>query len=334
MNLPTVKQLRYFVALESYEHFGRAAEACFVSQSAFSTAIRELESTLEVQLVDRTNKNVTITHIGRQIAVEARRCLRDIEGLVELARSNQQPLTGELRVGVIPTIAPFLLPEVMPGLREAYPRLKLYLTEDITQRVYDKLMDGELDLIILALPYALRNVEVEPLFQDRFFLACRENSTHIPREDGQFKSGDLAPESILLLEDGHCLRDHTLAACHLQQDMDKISRFSASSLLTLVQMVDADLGVSYLPEIVIGSPLLQGTQVKLWPTGEKSFRDIGLAWRRGSARAEEFHQLGETIRQLQAQYGPYPLTPAETEENTQTGTDGATENGHPAADAT
>ncbi len=293
MNLPTVKQLRYFVALETYEHFGRSAEACFVSQSAFSTAIRELESTLEVQLVDRTNKNVTVTHIGRQLAVEARRCLRDIEGLVELARSNQQPLTGELRIGVIPTIAPFILPAILPQLREEFPRLKLFLTEDITQRIYEKLMDGELDLIILAMPYALRNVEVLPLFQDPFYLACRDNSEHVDPEHYDFAA--LGAESILLLEDGHCLRDHTLSACHLQ-DVEKISRFSASSLLTLVQMLDADLGISYLPEMVIGSPLLAGTQVKLWPTSEHSFREVGLAWRRGSARDQEFQQLGNAIQ--------------------------------------
>ena len=293
MNLPTVKQLRYFVALETYGHFGRAAEACFVSQSAFSTAIRELESTLEVQLVDRTNKNVTVTHIGRQLAIEARRCLRDIEGLVELARSNQQPLTGELRIGVIPTIAPFLLPEILPKLRVEFPRLKLYLTEDITQRIYEKLMEGELDLIILALPYALRNAEVQPLFRDHFYLACRENTQHL--NPSYYEIEKLEPETVLLLEDWHCLRDHALSACHLQ-DIEKISRFAASSLLTLVQMLDADLGVSYLPEMVIGSPLLAGTAVKLWPTTEESYREIGLAWRRGSAREQEFLQLGEAIR--------------------------------------
>jgi len=293
MNLPTVKQLRYFIALESHEHFGKAAEACFVSQSAFSTAIRELETTLEVQLVDRTNKNVTVTHVGRQIATEARRCLRDIENLVELARSNQLPLTGELRVGVIPTVAPFLLPAVLPALREKFAQLRLYLTEDITQRVYEKLMSGELDLIIIALPYALRNVEVLPLFQDKFYLTCRTDTQYTSPTHYSFDA--LKPESILLLEDGHCLRDHTLSACHLQ-DADKISRFTASSLLTLVQMVDADLGISYLPEMAKGSSLLAGTKVKMWALPEDSYREIGLAWRRGSAREDEFAQLGKFIQ--------------------------------------
>ena len=269
MNLPTVKQLRYFVALEHLEHFGKAAEACFVSQSAFSTAIRELETVLQVQLVDRTNKNVTVTHVGRQIAAEARRCLRDLENLVEIARSNQAPLTGDLRVGIIPTIAPFLLPKIVPELRQQFPRLRIYLTEDITQRIYDKLMNGELDLIILALPYALRSVEVLPLFKDEFYLACREDTQHTRPK--RYIFDELNPESILLLEDGHCLRDHTLSACHLQ-DVNKISRFTASSILTLVQMVDSDLGISYLPQMVKGSTLLAGTHVKLWELPEESYR--------------------------------------------------------------
>ena len=295
MNLPTVKQLRYFVALEHLEHFGKAAEACFVSQSAFSTAIRELETVLQVQLVDRTNKNVTVTHVGRQIAAEARRCLRDLENLVEIARSNQAPLTGDLRVGIIPTIAPFLLPKIVPELRQQFPRLRIYLTEDITQRIYDKLMNGELDLIILALPYALRSVEVLPLFKDEFYLACREDTQHTRPK--RYIFDELNPESILLLEDGHCLRDHALSACHLQ-DMNKISRFTASSILTLVQMVDSDLGISYLPRMVNDSTLLAGTHVKLWALPEKSYREVGFAWRRGSAREVEFRKLGQFIQNV------------------------------------
>ena len=155
-------------------------------------------------------------------------------------------------------------------------------------------MDGELDLIMLALPYALRNVETQTLFKDHFYLACRQDSQFIDPKKYALES--LQPESILLLEDGHCLRDHTLSACQLSANVDKISRFSASSVLTLAQMVDADLGISYLPEMVKHSSLLSGTSVKLWPTRENSFRQIGLAWRRGSARAKEFTQLGESIQ--------------------------------------
>jgi LysR family hydrogen peroxide-inducible transcriptional activator len=293
MNLPTLKQLRYFIALVEQEHFGRAAEACFVSQSAFSTAIKELESILDAQLVDRTNKNITITALGREVAAQARLCLREVEGLVELARSNREPLAGKLRLGVIPTIAPFLLPAVLPPLRKAYPKLQLYLVEDTTQRIYHKLMAGELDLILIALPYELRNVEVMGLFKDPFYLACRQGSRWV--DPKHYSTKQLAPESILLLEDGHCLRDHALAACKLRQP-EQVSRFAASSLLTLIEMVDADLGITYLPKMAQGSPLLKNTRVKTYPLDLKSYREIGLAWRRGSAQDEAFRLLGAFLQ--------------------------------------
>jgi LysR family hydrogen peroxide-inducible transcriptional activator len=233
MKLPTIKQLRYFVALTETEHFGRAAEACFVSQSAFSNAIQELEALLEVQLVDRTNRSVTITAMGQQVATQARLCLRDVESLVEMARGQREPLTGELHLGVIPTIAPFLLPE-------------LYLHEDQSQRIYERLMDGELDLLLLALPYEMRGVDVLPLFRDRFALAYRQGTKRVDPDNYRFNRLDT--DSILLLEDGHCLRDHALAACKIR-NTQKIRRIGASSVLTLVEMVDADLGVTFLPEL-------------------------------------------------------------------------------------
>ena len=292
MNLPTVKQLRYFVALEEHQHFGKAAQACFVSQSAFSVAIRELESGLGVRLVDRTNRKVTVSQLGREVATQARLCIRDMEALVEVARGNREALAGPLRLGVIPTIAPFLLPRVLPALRKAHPRLQLLLREETTRRIYDQLMDGQLDLILLALPYELRNVELMPLFKDRFQLACRAGTKLVDPENYRFNR--LNAESVLLLEDGHCLRDHAISACRIRK-LDKISRFSASSLLTLVEMVDADLGITYLPEMAEGSSILSGTRVKTYPMRDDAYRDIGLAWRRGSGRTDEFRLLGEFI---------------------------------------
>ncbi len=292
MNLPTVKQLRYFVALEEHQHFGKAAQACFVSQSAFSVAIRELESGLGVQLVDRTNRKVTVSQLGREVATQARLCIRDMEALVEVARGNREALAGPLRLGVIPTIAPFLLPRVLPALRKAHPRLQLLLREETTRRIYDQLMDGQLDLILLALPYELRNVELMPLFKDGFQLACRAGTKLVDPENYRFNR--LNAESVLLLEDGHCLRDHAISACRIRK-LDKISRFSASSLLTLVEMVDADLGITYLPEMAEGSSILSGTRVKTYPMRDDAYRDIGLAWRRGSGRTDEFRLLGEFI---------------------------------------
>ena len=292
MNLPTVKQLRYFVALEKYQHFGNAAKACFVSQSAFSVAIKELESHLGAQLVDRTNKSVTITRTGREIANHARNCLRDLEYLAEVAHSNQKPLTGRLNLGVIPTIAPFILPGLLPRLRKSYPELKLYLREDTTKELHSLLLEGELDLILIALPYKLSNVEIMPLFKDRFSLACHKDTQLINPHN--YSLNKLPKESVLLLEDGHCLRDHALSACKIR-NQDIVSRFAASSLLTLVSMVDSDIGITYLTEMAQNSSLLQNTDIKTYPLDEKSYREIGLAWRKGSAREEEFKILGKSL---------------------------------------
>ena len=297
MKLPTIKQLRYFVALTETEHFGRAAEACFVSQSAFSNAIQELESLLEVQLVDRTNRSVTITSMGQQVATQARLCLRDVESLVEMARGQREPLTGELHLGVIPTIAPFLLPSALPKLRRKYPKLELYLHEDQSQRIYERLMDGELDVILLAFPYDMRGVETLPLFKDRFALAYRQGTERVDPDNYRFNRLDA--DSVLLLEDGHCLRDHALAACKIR-NMQKIRRIGASSVLTLVEMVDADLGITFLPAMARDSAILKNTRVRLKPLEENSYRTIGLAWRKGTDREEEFRMLGEFLAEQHA----------------------------------
>ncbi|MDH4124890.1 MAG: LysR substrate-binding domain-containing protein [Gammaproteobacteria bacterium] len=292
MNYPSTKQLQYFVALTDAGHFGRAAEACFVSQSAFSNAIQALENTLGVQLVDRTNRRVTITAVGQEVNTLARLVLRDLTDLVETAAGGRAPLESDLRLGVIPTIAPFLLPRVLPKLRRAYPKLRLFLTEDQTGRLYDRLMDGELDLLLLALPWEMRGAEQKTLFKDEFLLACRAGTKRVDPNDYRFNRLDA--DSILLLEDGHCLRDHALAACKVQ-NLQKVQRFAASSLLTLVEMVDADLGITFLPEMSLQSALLKNTKVRLYPLRDSSYRSIGLAWRRGSNRAKEFGLLGEFL---------------------------------------
>jgi LysR family hydrogen peroxide-inducible transcriptional activator len=290
MRLPTLKQLQYFLALTETGHFGRAAELCFVSQSAFSNAIQELESTLGAELVDRTNRNVTITATGQEVAVQARLVVADAESLVDIARGRDDPLTGELRLGVIPTIAPFVLPGLLPKLRKQYPELELLLTEDQTERIYRRLMDGELDVLLLALPWNMKGVEELPLFRDPFCLACREGTDRVDPEHYRFNRLDT--DSVLLLEDGHCLRDHTLAACKIR-GTEKVRRFGASSLLTLIEMVDADLGITFLPEMARDSTLLRNTRVRLYPMDERSYRTIGLVWRKGSRRVDEFRLLGQ-----------------------------------------
>ncbi len=294
--IPTLRQLRYFIALVEHQHFGRAAEACHVSQSAFSVAIKELESQLEVQLVDRTNKQVTITGAGREFADGARRVVEQLEILVENVGGRRGPLQGRLRLGVIPTIAPFLTPPLLKAARQSYPELRLYLVEDITRRLHERLMAGEIDLMLLALPYELRGVETRSLFHDPFYLAWRRNSRLI--EAKNHSPEQLPEDAILLLEDGHCLRDHAISACHLR-DQEKLSRFAATSLFTLIQMVDEDLGVTYLPEMAIGSGLLNQTEIETEKLDGDSYREIGLAWRKNSARAAEFELLGELIANCQ-----------------------------------
>lgn len=252
-----------------------------------------MESLLGIRLFDRTNKKVTVTKIGQEIAVQAKLCLRDLEALLELARRAGDPLAGRLHLGVIPTIAPFLLPQVLPSLRRHYPALEIYLREDVTNRIYDALMAGELDAILVAFPYELRNVEAIVLFRDHFRLACRRGSELVDPE--RYAATRLENESVLLLEDGHCMREHALKACRVR-NLNKVNRFSASSMHTLVQMVDSDLGITFLPEIAEDSILLRNTQVATYPLKERSYREIALAWRKGSGRDEDFRQLAELFK--------------------------------------
>ncbi|MEO7387438.1 MAG: LysR substrate-binding domain-containing protein [Gammaproteobacteria bacterium] len=290
--LPSTKQLRYFAALAEHRHFGKAAAACFVSQSAFSIAIRQLEALLGVRLVDRTNRRVVVTALGQDVATQARLCLRDLESLVELAQTEGSPLAGALRLGVIPTIAPFFLPRVLPRLRKSLPRLRLFLHEGTSAEIHGKLLKGELDLLLLALPFELENAEVLPLFRDAFRLACRRGTKLV--NPANYSYSRLHRDSVLLLDEGHCLREHAISACRMK-NLEKVSSFAASSLLTLIEMVDADLGITFLPEMAEGSALLAGTRVETHALPERSYREIGLAWRLGSNRGPEFRQLGELL---------------------------------------
>ena len=292
--LPTVKQLSYLVTLGETRHFGRAAERCFISQSAFSVAIRELESLVGVQLVDRTNKSVALTAQGSLFAQRARAVIDEIEAMADAVSHGGEPLSGRLKLGVIPTVAPFLLPPLLARLRTEYPNLQLYIREQQTAVIYQELMAGELDLLLLALPWPLRQAQTRVLFSDPFRLAYRAGTDKIDPDN--YDPDSLPTGSVLLLEDGHCLRDHALAACQLGAS-SAINSFKGSSLPTLVQMVDADLGVTYLPEIGCRSNLLQGTTVKTRPLGAAVSRDIGLAWRSGSAREQDFEQFAEQVSQ-------------------------------------
>jgi LysR family transcriptional regulator, hydrogen peroxide-inducible genes activator len=294
MFLPTLKQLRYLTALDEHRHFGRAAEACFVSQSTLSAGIQELEALLNASLVERSNRSVVFTALGREIAAKARVVLKEAQELAETAAAAKEPLSGALRLGVIPTIAPFLLPSVLPKLRKAYPRLKLFLTEDLTGRLVDQLHDGSLDCLLLALPAELGEAQEMPLLDDAFQLVCRKD--HPLARKAKLKLADLADVPLLLLTDGHCLRDHALAACRLPQRATGAD-VAATSLHTLVEMAANGLGVTLLPEMALKAKILKGGELVARPFDESHpGRKIGLAWRKTSAREKEFRLLGQAIR--------------------------------------
>ena len=290
--LPTLKQLQYLVALKTHGHFGRAAEASFVTQSTLSAGIRELESLMGVVLVERTRRVVRFTPLGERMAEKAQRILREAEELTDMARAAGKPLSGELRMGVIPTIAPFLLPSVLPKLRRQWPALKLYLREETSHAACDSLHRGQVDCVLLALPYPCGFVDSAPLLEDRLFVAFPPGGPEPPRS--------IAPSAIdesrlLLLEDGHCLKDHALAACN-RPELRAEAAMMGTSLHTLVQMVDNGLGVTMIPQMALDAGILQGTGVIARPLeAEHPSRQIALVWRRNSPREKEFRLLAEAL---------------------------------------
>jgi LysR family hydrogen peroxide-inducible transcriptional activator len=293
VRLPSVRHLRHLVALHDYGHFGHAAEACHVTQSTLSASIKELEAVLEATLVDRTKRRVVLTPVGIETVERGRRIIKDIEDLVGFTASAREPLSGAVRMGTIPTVGPFLLPRVLPGLRDSYARLKLYLVEDLTERLVDSLHRGQLDVILLAFPYDCGPVETVVLFEDPFVVGLPSN--HPLAREGAVKPQRLWNEDLLLLKDGHCLRDHALSACRLA-DRSRTEGFEATSLPTIVQMVDNGLGVTLLPTLAVQAGLLLGTDLVTRPLlTDEPARKIGLVWRRGTGRREEFRLLAKEL---------------------------------------
>jgi LysR family transcriptional regulator, hydrogen peroxide-inducible genes activator len=296
VNLPTFRQLEHLVLLADHGHFGRAAKACHVTQSTLSASIKELENVLQASLVDRTRRSVVLTPVGLEIVERARRILQEGKELAEAARADGEPLSGTLRMGVIPTVGPFLLPNILPRLRRAYPALRLYLVEDLTARLVEGLHAGRLDVLLLALPYDCGNVERRALFQDPFKIAIP--SDHQLAVEKAVDLEHFQYEGLLLLKEGHCLREHALAACRLA-DRRQIEPVEATSLHTLVQMVDNGLGITLLPQLAIDGGILKGTTLTVLPiAGEPPSREIGLAWRRGTGRQREFELLVSVLTQL------------------------------------
>lgn len=303
--LPSTRQLRYLVALADQLHFGKAADACFVTQSTLSASIKDLETLLGATLVERTRRTVMLTPLGDEVVGRARAILRDVDDLVDVASAAGEPLSGRLRLGVIPTIGPYLLPRVLPALRDAHPALRLYLREDQTAGLLERLGGGELDVLLLAFPYATGKLATHLFAADPFWLAFPRG--HAFREFDSIERAGLAGETLLLLEDGHCLRDHALSLC-ASAAAERPDAFQATSLATLVQMVDNGLGVTLLPKMAIDAGVTRGTRVSVRPIAAPAEgREIGLAWRASSSRGDEFRVLANYFRDELAT----PLPPGE-----------------------
>lgn len=292
---PSIKQLKYLCAVAEHRHFSKAAQACHVTQSTLSAAIQELESQLGVKIFERNKKTVLITPLGEKLLGQARIVLGDVEDFVGLARAHETPLSGDLRLGVIPTIGPFLLPPILSDLRKRFSRLKLFLKEEMSAELVQDLQQGQLDLVILALPYPLPEMETVSLFKDEFLLCLPPG--HEWEKHAQVKQHQLRGQSLLLLEEGHCLRDHALEACKLETaDADIV--YQGTSLHTLVQMVANGLGLTLLPAMSIDADVLGETHLKLKHfSNENVSREIGMAWRKSDPRREEYLLLAEFVKE-------------------------------------
>lgn len=291
--LPSLRQLRYLLALAEHLNFTRAAQASFVSQSTLSTGLKELELALGVQLVERDKQSVALTAVGEEVLVRARQVLTAAEDLTDFASDAARPMQGQLRLGVIPTIAPFVLPSVMPALREKFPQLRLALREDLTAHLLERLRNRQLDFALIALPYDTDGLKVVPLYKDRFWLVGRENDPAITGRAIQL--GSDWTERLLLLEEGHCLRDHALQACQATE-VASADGMEATSLLTLVQMVASGMGVALLPDMAIQSGVLANLPLKSRPLAPPApERTVALVARSTSAHMAELEAMAKVI---------------------------------------
>ena len=290
----SLKQLRYFETVARTKHFGKAAEQCAVTQPALSMQIQELEKTLGVQLIERGRHGVMLTEAGRDIARRASRVLADSRDIVDFARTQGNLLAGPLHFGVIPSIAPYVLPALLPLVRDRFPDLDLHLRETQTHNLVDELLDGALDLLLLALPVENSEIETIKLFNDRFLLALPKSRQLTNRV--RVTADLLQQDRLLLLEEGHCLRDQALSFCNLRR-IDNIDTFGASNLSTIVQMVANGLGMTLLPELSIKLECRHDDIKLMRFTDPQPRRVVGLAWRKSSPRKRHFVELGKLITQ-------------------------------------
>ena len=300
INLPSLRQLRYLIAVIEKCHFGQAAEDCCVTQSTLSAGIKDLENLLGINLFERTKRRVVPTTSGIEIAAQARKILIQAEDLVDTAKAASEPLSGTLRIGIIPTISPYLVQRFLPTLQKIYPNLKPYLREDQTHNLLKQLTAGELDLLILAYPYKAPDTEFEQFMDDPLWVACPHNHALSKIKTPTIAIEDIHDDELLLLEDGHCLRDHILVACGI--DDKNQQGFRGTSLGTLLQMVGVGVGITLIPEMAVKSRLFDGLNITMKPLSKDAItRKIGLTWRSASRRKPEFRMLASALRNIIAE---------------------------------
>ncbi len=290
---PTIRQLEYLIAISEEKSFLAASDRCNVTQSTLSAGIKELEIALDQQLVIRGRKKISFTSFGTEVVHDAKQILEQTDKITLRAHQIKAPLSGPVRLGVIPTIAPYLLPQAIPEIKNKYPALELQLYEDLTERIITKINQGTLDLVLIALPFDTPGIQQMPLFNEAFVLA---SSMANSPQSHDIDVNELNQKDLLLLDDGHCLREHSMKACGLEKSPKEQKTYSATSLPTLIQMVNSGYGITLLPEMAAQPRMLpdniKATQFK----DPKPSRTIGLAWRSGHPRRKEFEILGQTIK--------------------------------------
>ncbi len=288
---PSIRQLTYLIAIHEHASFSLAAEECAVTQSTLSAGIKELEAILDQQLVNRSRKAATLTPFGLETVELAREIIRDADRIVMLSRLLKEPMSGTLRIGIIPTIAPYMLPSLIPQITTNFPRLELQLFENITDNLLESLDKNKIDIALLAFPYNTPGLVQYLLYEEKFYAALPENQ----RTPDEMKLKDLEPEKLLLLEDGHCLRDHALDACDLQMPKQR-ETFSATSLPTIIQMVRAGYGMTLLPEMACTPENIpNGITLLAFKDKKPPTRQIGLCWRQSDPRRKDYETLAKSI---------------------------------------
>lgn len=293
MNLPTIRQMQYLVALKEELSFSRAAHVCAVTQSTLSAGIKELENILGHPVIDRSKRKVIFTALGQDIVQESRDIIEKAQRITERANQLSAPMTGPMRLGVIPTIAPYLLPDILPVIKQKYPHLELQLYEDMSERLIDALRRGDIDVALIAFPFDTPDTTQKLLFEEDFFLAVPRGRP-MPFDIKNIKPDDLDPGELLLLEEGHCLSDHALSACGLQLPKRR-KAYSATSLSTLLQMVASGYGITLVPDMAVKARTIPHNVDILNFANPSPRRQIGFCWRPGSPRIQDFLRLGKLV---------------------------------------